>query len=67
MADSLASTKALTQSFATSQILAESAKNAQIIQQSMAFPQWEHIDPLVSYEEEQFDDLDERTIDGDDE
>lgn len=68
MADSLASTKALTQSFATSQILAKSAKTAEMIQKSIAFPQWRHIDPLTSYEnEEQFDDWDERTIDGDDE
>lgn len=53
MADSLTSTKALTQSFAASKILAESAKTAEMIQKSIAFPQWEHIDPLDSCEDEE--------------
>ena len=68
MTDSLASTKALTQSFAASKILAESAKTAEMIRKSTAFPQWEHIDPLASCEdEEQFEELDERTNEGDEE
>ena len=68
MTDSLASTKALTQSFAASKILAESAKTAEMIRKSTAFPQWEHIDPLASCEdEEQFEELDERTNEEDEE
>ena len=68
MTESLASTKALTQSFAASKILAESAKTAEMLQKSTVFPQWEHIDPLASYEdEEQFEELDERTNEGDEE
>lgn len=66
--DSFASTKALTQSFATSQLLAESVKTAEMIQKSIAFPQWEQIDSLASYEdEEQLEELDERTNEGDEE
>ena len=66
--DSFASTKALTQSFATSQLLAESAKTAEMIQKSIGFLQWEHIDLLTSYEdEEQFEDLDGRLSEGDEE
>ena len=62
MGDSLVSTKTLAQSFETSKILVESAKTAEMIQQSITFPQWEHIEPLASCEdEEQFEDLDERT------
>lgn len=68
IADSLASTKELTQSFATSQLLAESVKTAEMIQKSIVFPQWEHIDPFTSDEdEEQFEDLDERPNEGDEE
>ena len=68
MTDSLTSTKALTQSFAASKIIVESAKTAEMIQKSTTFPRWEHIDPLASYEdEEQFEELDERTNGGDEE
>ena len=66
MEDSLVSTKALAQSFAASEILAESAKTAEMIQKSIAFPQWEHIDSLASFEE-QFEELDERTNEEDEE
>lgn len=68
IADSFASTKAITQNFATSQLLEESVKTAETIQKSIVFPQWEHIDPLASYEDgEQFEDLDERPNEGDEE
>lgn len=51
--DSFASTKALTQSFATSQMLAESVKTAEAIQKSIAFPEWGHITPIVSNDDDQ--------------
>lgn len=53
IADSFASTKALTQSFATSQLLAESVKTAEAIQKSIAFPEWGHISPIVSNDDDQ--------------
>lgn len=66
--DSFASTKALTQSFATSQLLAESTKTAEMIQKSFSFPQWSHIDPIVSYDdEEQTEDSHEKEVEGDEE
>ncbi len=68
IADSFASTKALTQSFATSQLLAESVKTAETIQKSIAFPEWEHISPIVSYDDdEQTEGFDKKTVEGDEE
>jgi hypothetical protein len=68
MADSFASTKALTQSFAISQILAESTKTAEMIQKSFVIPEWEHISPIVSIEdEEQKEEFDEKEVDEDEE
>lgn len=68
IADSLASTKALTQSFATSQLLAESVKTAETIQKSIAFPEWENISPIVSYDDdEQTESFDKKTVEGDEE
>lgn len=62
--DSLESTKTLTQSLSTAQMFAESAKNIEAMQKSIAFPQWECIDLHASYEDgEQVDDSDEKIID----
>lgn len=67
IADSLASTKALAQSFATSQLLVESVKKTETIQKSIAFPEWEHISSIVSYDDdEQTEDAAGETIEEND-
>lgn len=56
---------AMAESFAASQMLAESAKTAETIQKPFSVPQWSHIDSIVSYDDEEpTEDSSEKEVEG---